>query len=129
MDIKTLNISRFAIFWKALWGGKAAVFDYLLDKANTAAAMLPKATADKLNDIYHKVIAIRDAMYHLEWIVPASWRPSYISVVRCLSAIIDTLADGKMEASELEKVVTEFRLAYATWRADDVPASEVEGAS
>ena len=115
MEIK---ISKWTIFWKALWGGKESVFDYLLDKANSVVAQLPDATKGELERIYANIGRIRAAFGNLEWIVPASWFKYYSAVMRCWDAVYEVLADGAVDQAEISKVVREFQVAYAEWRAE-----------
>lgn len=117
MDIK---ISKFAIVWKSIFGGKEAVFDYLLDKANTAIALIPGATKDRLRKVYKVVVEIRERIDALSWLVPGRWIPYYAGVMRCIDSLIDSLEDGQVSRDEIVQTVDSFQRAYALWRAEDV---------
>lgn len=115
MEIK---ISKWAIFWKSLWGGKEAVFDYLLDLGNSAVAQLSGASKEGVERAYANIGKVRQAIGCLEWMVPANWYACYAAVIRCFDALYDALADGQVTRPELDGLVKEFQCAYAMWRAE-----------
>ena len=115
-----INISWFAVLWKRIWGGKKAVFEYLLDKANTLVALLPGATKEKLQSAYEIAKTIYQYIEKLGWIVPAKWEKYYNAVMACYKAILDALADAKVTQDEVSKLAIEFQSAYAVWKSDDV---------
>ena len=117
--MKDLSISWFAVVWKRIWGGKAAVFEYFLDKINSLVALIPGATKEKLVKAYEIAQKIYNAINKLAWIVPAKWVPYYTAVMTCVKAILDALADAQVSQDELAKLVTEFQCAYAVWKSDD----------
>lgn len=113
-----IKISKWTIFWKSLFGGKTAVFDYLLDVANNAVAQIPDATKTQLGSIYSALLSVRDAVARLDWAVPASWRPYYAGVMSCIGDVMDALSDGRVEKAELEKIAASFQSAYALWHTE-----------
>ena len=115
MEIK---VSKWKLFWKGLVGGREAVFDYLLDVANTAASKIPEATREDIRRVYETVLDVRARIDSLAWVVPSKWRKYYASVLSCIDALVDTLGDGRVEKKELESVLAAFQSAYAVWRAD-----------
>ena len=124
MDISTLlkkiEVSRWTLFWKGLFCGKGSVAEYLLDKANTAASALPGQTKQNCALIYARLAKIYDALDTLDWAVPKSWLPYYTGVMRVYGELIETLRDGRVEMGEITSIVDKCKLAYATWKADDV---------
>ena len=116
MDVK---ISTFAMWWKWLWGGKEAVFEYLLDKGNTLVAMIPDADKARLAKIRDGAVRVQQLMDEWAWVCPAKWQVYYCAILRCYAAVVDALKDGKVERAELDKVVAEFQSAYAVWKAED----------
>jgi len=119
-----ISISLLTMLWKRIWGGKKAVFEYLLDKGNTLVAILPGATKEKLQKAYEIAKAIYGYMVKLEWIVPKKWEVYYDAVLKCFKAILDALEDAKITPEEMAKLVADFHKAYAVWKADDVEGCE-----
>jgi len=119
-----IKISKFVIIWKSIFGGKEAVFDYLLDKANTAIALIPCSTKDRLKKIYKIVVEIRDRIDALSWLVPDKWLSYYRGIMRCMNSVIDSIADGQLSIDEISRTAESFQLAYALWRAEDVVDTE-----
>lgn len=124
MDISTLlkklKVSKFVVFWKSLFGGKSSVADYLLDKANTAVAALPGQSKQNLAKLYDRLLKIRNLLEDLDWIVPSGWVKYYAAVMRAYNVTLDVLADGKVDMPEITHATEQFKIAYATWKADDV---------
>lgn len=117
MDVK---ISWFAILWKRIWGGKKAVFEYFLDKANTLVSSLSGETQEKVKTAYGIAKTIYDYMVKLGWIVPKSWTKYYDSVMSCYKSVLDALEDMQVTQEELDRLIAAFQVAYAVWKADDV---------
>jgi len=117
MDVK---ISLFAMLWKRIWGGREAVFEYLLDKANTLVSSLTGETQEKIKTAYGIAKTIYDYMVKLGWVVPKSWTKYYDAVMSCFKALLDALEDMQVTQEELARLIAEFQVAYAVWKADDV---------
>ena len=115
---KTVTISWFAILWKRLWGGKEAVFDYLLDKGNTLVAMLPADTKDTAARIYSAMKTVYEAIDRLAWIIPDKWMPYASSLMSCYAAILSALEDARVTPDELSALVAKFQSAYAVWHTE-----------
>lgn len=117
MDVK---ISWFAVLWKRIWGGKKAVFEYLLDKANTLVSSLSGETQEKIKTAYGIAKTIYDYMVKLGWVVPKNWTKYYDAVMSCFKALLDALEDMQVTQEELARLIAKFQVAYAVWKADDV---------
>ena len=113
-----MKVSVWKMLWKRLWGGKEAVFDYLLDLANNCVDRIPGATRERIAEVYGAAVDIRARMDALGWVVPAAWRRSYDAALGCLDAVLSAVSDGRVDSGELSGVVESFRSAYAAWRAD-----------
>jgi hypothetical protein len=113
-----MKVSVWKMLWKRLWGGKEAVFDYLLDLANNCVDRIPGATKERLAEVYKAAVDIRARMEALGWIVPKAWRKYYAGVLDCLDAVLSAVSDGRVTGGELSGLVESFRSAYAAWRAE-----------
>lgn len=119
-----LEISWFKVLWKRIWGGKEAVFDYFLEKANSLVALIPEASKEKLQSIYEGLKKFVDLVEKLEWLVPGKWQNYFIAVMKCVHKIIDAIGDAKVSGDELKAIVAEFQSAYAVWRSEDEDEAE-----
>ena len=116
--LKKLDISRIAIFFKALFGGGEAVFDYVLDKVNTAIAALPDATHEQIKSILFKLGKLYETLVTLDWLMPQDWERYYHAVMECIDTVLCACEDEVIDKLEVQKAVKAFQIAYAQWRAE-----------
>ena len=114
-----MNISKFKLVWKFLFGGKEAVLDYVLDVANNLAAKISDAKQDEIKGYLAVAQNILKKMSDLTWLCPQKWLAAYGATLSAFGDLVEALADLKVTAEEIDGIVTAFQTAYAAWRADD----------
>ena len=113
-----MNISKFKLVIKFLFGGGEAALDYVLDCANTLAAKLPDAKKDEIKGylaIAEKTLETLDAV---SWLCPARWQKAYWATTQAFANLVSALDDLTLTADEITHVANAFQLAYAAWRAE-----------
>ena len=121
-----MNISKFKVAIKYLFGGMESVVDYLLDIANAALAAIDPDKRAKVAAAYNTLCRILATMNSLAWLVPTKWQSAYRMTIAAVSDAADALADFKIEAAELTKVKDSFNAAVTAWRGGDVPDTDVD---
>lgn len=114
-----MNISKFKIAIKYLFGGMGSVVDYLLDVLNAALAKIDPENRAKVQaalNIAEKVLA---TLIALKWLCPTKWQTAYGETVEAVNAVIDALADLKLEAAELTNIRDAFNAAVMAWKLPD----------
>ena len=121
-----MNISKFKIAVKLLFGGMESVVEYLLDIANAALAAIDPDKRAKVAAAYNTLCRILATMNSLAWLVPTRWQSAYRMTIAAVSDAADALADFKIDAAELTKVKDAFNAAVTAWRGGDVPDTDVD---
>lgn len=121
-----MNISKFKIALKLLFGGMESVVEYLLDIANAALAAIDPDKRAKVAAAYNTMCKVLATMNSLAWLVPTRWQSAYRMTIAAVSDAADALADFKIEATELTKVKDAFNAAVIAWRGGDVPDTDVD---
>lgn len=121
-----MNISKFKIALKFLFGGMESVVDYLLGVANAALAAIDPTKRAKIAAAYNTLCKVLATMTALAWLVPTRWQSAYKATIAAVSDAADAIADFKIEAAELTKVRDAFNAAVIAWRCGDVPDTDVD---
>lgn len=113
-----MNISKFKLLIKFLFGGTEAALDYLLDVFNNI--MSSESVARRIEqavNIGRFIVEFMDD--HQSW-CPSKWLPYYRAVYTAIMSVVDAFSDGKVTPDDIKRVKEQFQIAYATWRSDDV---------
>lgn len=121
-----MNISKFKIAVKLLFGGMESVVDYMLDIANQALAAIDPDKRAKIAAAYNTILNVLATMNSLAWLVPTRWQSAYRMTIAAVADTADALADFKIGAAELTKVKDAFNAAVTAWRGGDVPDTDVD---
>ena len=113
-----MNISKFKLVLKFIFGGTEAALDYLLDVFNNI--MASDNVARHIEDAVKTGRSVLDFMADYRDWCPTKWLPHYTAVRAAIEATVDTFSDGKVTPDEIKGVKEQFQIAYATWRSDDV---------
>lgn len=113
-----MNISKFKLVLKFLFGGGESALDYVLDCANTLAAKLPDAKKEDIKGYLAIAKKTLDTLDAVSWLCPARWQKAYWATTYAFADLVDALDDLTLTADELAKVANAFQLAYAAWRAE-----------
>lgn len=121
-----MNISKFKIAVKFLFGGMESVVDYLLGVANAALAAIDPTKRAKIAAAYNTLCKVLATMTSLAWLVPTKWQSAYKATVYAVSDAAEALKDFKIEADELTKVKDAVNAAVLAWRIGDIPDTDVD---
>ena len=134
-----MNISKFKLGLTALWGfinplnilhplESAAdnVISYLLDIANAALAAIDPDKRAKIAAAYNTILNVLATLNALAWLCPARWQSAYRNIIGAVEAVANALMDFTIEPAELTNVKDAFNAALITWRAGDVPDTDVD---
>lgn len=116
-------MSYIGIAWSYIKGvfslsksAKESVIDYVLGQVNK---ILEKPDLSKrIGEAYS--VALKCSSFlkkHSDW-CPAKWQDEFDDTIDAVDALIDTFADGKVEAFEVVKVCDKFKTAYNNWMED-----------
>ena len=121
-----MNISKFKIAVKLLFGGMESVVDYLLDIANAALAAIDPDKRAKVAAAYNTILNVLATLNALAWLCPARWQSAYRNTIGAVEAVANALMDFTIEPAELTKVKDAFAAAVTAWRGGDVPDTDVD---
>ena len=114
----SLNISKFALVWKFLTGGREGVLDYALDCANNFAAKIPDAKQEDIKGYLETAQKVLDTLSGLSWLCPKKWMLAYGHTVAAFADLVSALSDLQLTADEIATITAAFQTAYASWRAE-----------
>ncbi len=114
-----MKISYAKLIWKFMTGGKTAVLDYILDKANTAVAALSSATKEKCKAVVETLNKITALLKRYAWLCPAKYSAAFNQTLTSLQETIDMASDLEITKEELERATALWQQAYAAWCVDD----------
>ena len=116
--LKKLDISSFKVFFLRIFGGKGAVYEYVIDKANTAVNALLEARAPQIQSIRAKMATINGYAEKFAKFLPAAWIPYAEHVNAAFLAVYNASADNRITTDEGKRIVDTFKIAFADYMAD-----------
>ena len=116
-------MSYIGIAWSYIKGifspsksAKESVIDYVLGQVNK---IIEKPDISKrIGEAYG--VALKCSSFlkkYSDW-CPAKWQDEFNDTIEAVDTLIDTFADGKVEAFEVVKVCGKFKAAYNNWMED-----------
>jgi glycine betaine/choline ABC-type transport system substrate-binding protein len=121
-----MNISKFKLALKYLFGGIDSVMEYLLEIVNEALAKIDPANRAKIAAAYNTISRVASTLLALKWLCPTKWQSAYEMTIIAASDTASALEDFKIEPAELTKVKDAFNAAVTAWRGGDVPDTDVD---
>ena len=116
-----MNISWLGTVWAAIKGAfsfgstaKLSIVDYILDAAYEYYANVEKIVAN-IAKAYHGLVVVCDKLDYYAKYIPYPWVDYYDAIRKAFYKLRDTLADGKVERTEIERVVLNFKIAIGMW--------------
>lgn len=107
--------------WAAIKGAfsfgttaKLSIVDYLIGKANDYFANVDWIVSH-VQKAYSSLVWICDKLDYYKAFIPAPWANHYNYVQESLYAMRDTLADGRIDREEIERVANNVKTAYEGW--------------
>ena len=119
--LKKLDISWVKIGLLLLLRRKDALYEYFLDKANTAVNMAVDGIggADTfISVIVPNLIAFSNSLKNYYNYLPKDWIPYAIDCNNCLLSVYKTFEDGKASIDEIKDCIAKFQIAYSRYKAD-----------
>lgn len=112
-----MEISKFKIAMKWLFGGPEAVIDYVLDVLNSFLAK-PNITAQVQNALLLANRVLEILCRYQDW-CPQKWEAEYSATISAVESVCIALADASVTKDEINHVTDKFKTAYAAWKTED----------
>ena len=116
-----MNISWLGTAWAAIKGffsygttTKLSIVDYVLDAAYEYYANVEKIVAN-IAKAYNGLVVFCDKLDYYSKYIPVPWMPYYEAICKAFYEMRDMLADGKVERTEIERVVLNIKNAIGMW--------------
>lgn len=117
-----MNISWLGTAWAAIKGffsfgttAKLSIVDYVLDAAYQYYANVEKIVAN-IAKAYNGLVTLCDKLDYYSKYIPVPWMPYYEAICKAFYEMRDMLADGKVERTEIERVVLNIKNAIGMWQ-------------
>ena len=116
-------MSIWGIIWNYVKGiftsasGTDGIISYALGKLNSFLAK--DDIAGRVKEAYTLADSVSTTLHKYEDWCPAKWRTSFDHILAAVDCICDTFEDGVVDEDEAKKCITQFRVAYADWVAED----------
>ena len=116
-----MNISWLGTAWAAVKGffsfgstAKLAIVDYLLDCAYEYYANVERIVSN-IAKAYSGLVTLCDKLDYYAKYIPAPWMSYYEAICKAFYDLRDMLADGRVERTEIERVVMNVKNAITMW--------------
>lgn len=116
-----MNISFIGLAWSAVKGffsfGTSAgigVADYIITSVNDFCGNTSWIAAN-IAKAYTSLVWVCDKLDYYAKYIPNPWANIYSSIRNALGELRDTLADGRVEREEIERVAAKVREVCAAW--------------
>lgn len=119
--LKKLDISWVKIGLLFLLQRKAALYEYFLDKANTAINMAIDGIGGAntfVSVIVPNLVAFSNGLKNYTNDLPEDWKPYALECNDCLLAVYRALEDSKLSIEETKDCIAKFQIAYSRYKAD-----------
>ena len=116
-----MNISWLGTVWAAVKGAlsfgstaRIAIVDYILDCAYEYYSNVERIVAN-IAKAYGGLVTLCDKLDYYVKYIPYPWMDYYEAIRKALYELRDMLADGKVERTEIERVVLNVKNAISLW--------------
>ena len=114
-----LEISKFKLAWKYLFGGAANVASYLLEMLNSALASIPEGGAANCQAVLNYTKKILSTLKAFQWLIPTKWQSAYEKTLEAVDAAADSLSDLQLTSEEIADVYDAVAAAVKAWKGED----------
>lgn len=114
-----MNISKFKLAVKYLFGGIGSVVDYLLDILNQALAKVDPKKKEQIQAVLNVAEKVFAMLRAFQWLCPTKWQYAYAETISAVEVITFTMYDFALTAEEFSKVKATFAAAVAAWKSPD----------
>lgn len=116
--IKSLDLSIVKMFFLRIFNA-SALYDYVVDKANTAANALLTANAETVTRIREKMRVINGYLIRFTDFIPRAWLPYAQATNGVLLELYEATEDGQIVSDEAKSLVTKVQIAYSVYKSED----------
>ena len=114
-----MNISKFKIVWKYLFGGTPSVVEYVLGVLNKALSSIGETSKEKVQACLNTAIRVLAVLTAIKWLVPTKWQTAYGNTIFAVQGVVDSLSDLEITKDELTTVADRCKVALAAWKSPD----------
>ena len=114
-----MNISKFKIVWKYLFGGTSSVVEYVLGVLNKALSSIGETSKEKVQACLNTAIRVLSVLNAIKWLVPTKWQTAYGNTIFAVQGVVDSLSDLEITKDELTIVADRCKAALAAWKSPD----------
>lgn len=114
-----MNISKFKIVWKYLFGGTSSVVEYVLGVLNKALSSIGEASKEKVQACLNTAIRVLAVLTAIKWLVPTKWQTAYGNTIFAVQGVVDSLSDLEITKDELTTVADRCKAALDAWKSPD----------
>ena len=126
-----MDISKWTIAWKYLFGGVDSVVTYVLGVLNKAIASITPGNKTKVLAALNTAKRVLAVLKALTWLCPTKWQTAYAETVAAVETVVTALEDLEITVEELDRVRKAFVAAVAAWNDGDdetcVDCTDTEG--
>lgn len=114
-----MNISKFKIVWKYLFGGTSSVVEYVLGVLNKALSSIGETSKEKVQACLNTAIRVLAVLTAIKWLVPTKWQTAYGNTIFAVQGVVDSLSDLEITKDELTTVADRCKAALDAWKSPD----------
>ncbi len=114
-----LEISKFKLAWKYLFGGAANVAEYLLELLNSALASIPEGGAANCQAVLNYAKKILSTLKAFQWLIPVKWQTAYEKTLEAVGKAVEALTDLQLTSEEIASVYDACVAAVDAWKGED----------
>jgi hypothetical protein len=114
-----MDISKWKILFKLVFGGVDSVVEYLLDILNGALATVKAGDRVKIQAALNVAERVLGTLNALKWLCPTKWQTANGSTVEAVQKVCSAFDDLQVTAEELAGIRSAFAAAVAAWKGGD----------
>lgn len=114
-----MNISKFKIVLKYIFGGTSAVVEYVLGVINKALASIDASSKEKAQALLNTVLKGYTTLKAIAWLIPTKWQTAYGKTLDSIFAIVMMLEDLQITKEEIDIAYDRSKAALDAWRLPD----------
>lgn len=114
-----MEISKFKVVMKYLFGGTSSVVEYVLGVLNKALASISDTKKEKVQGVLNVAIRVLSVLTAIKWLVPTKWQTAYGKTLFAVQEIVDSLSDLAITKDELAIVADKCKVALDAWKSPD----------
>lgn len=114
-----MNISKFKLAVKYLFGGIGSVVDYLLDILNQALAKVDPGRKEQTQAALNIALRVLSTLKAFEWLCPTKWQSAYAKTLAAVERTVTAFDDFILTADEFAALKDAFASAVSAWKSPD----------